>query len=128
MIENDDTATQPQQVPDDEAVAATIQIPVAEVEVQVPPVSAPIPAATGTPDTTTSALPYMSADDLLALHIVTAPRLSPDGSQIAFAVQQSDAEQNTTSSAIWLVNARGGKGETPRQLTNLENTTHDLLP
>ena len=128
MIENDDTATQQQQVPDDgAAAAATIQIPAAQAEAQV--AQAPAPAtATGTPATTAQTIPYMSVEDLLALRIVSAPRISPDGSQIAFAVQQSDAAKNATSSAIWLVNARGGKGETPRQLTNLENTSHDLQP
>ena len=125
MIENDDTSTQPQQVSDDGAVAAaTIQIPAAQA--QVP--STPTPAVTGAPDTNPPTLPYMSVDDLLALRILSAPRLSPDGSQIAFAAGQSDAAKNATSSAIWLVNARGGKGEAPRQLTNLENTSHDMQP
>src|SRR5947209_4339283 len=130
MIENDDTATQPQQIPDDGAVtAATIQIPAAQGETQASPTSTPAATtATAAPDTNVPTIPYMSVDDLLALRIVTTPRLSPDGSQIAFAAQQNDAEHNTTSSTIWLVNTRGGKGETPRQLTNLENTTHDLQP
>lgn len=130
MIENDDTATQPQQVSDDEAVAAaTIQIPAAQAEAQVLPAPASTtPAATDVSATNAQTIPYMSVDDLLALRIISAPRLSPDGSQIAFAVQQSDATKNSTSSAIWLVNARGGKGETPRQLTNLDNATHDLQP
>lgn len=118
MIENDDMSTQPQPVSGDVASpAATLQIPVATT-----------PAATGAPATNPQSNPYMSVDDLLALRIVSAPRLSPDGSRIAFAAQQSDAGKNATSSAIWMVNARGGKGETPRQLTNLENTTHDTEP
>ena len=123
MIENDDTSTQPQPISDDGAVAAaTIQIPVAQVP------AATTPAATGARDANPHTTPYMSVDDLLALRILSAPQLSPDGSQIAFAAQQSDAGKNATSSAIWLVNARGGKGETARQLTNLENTTHDTQP
>lgn len=118
MIENDDTSTQPQPVSGDVASpAATLQIPVAAA-----------PAATAAPVTNPQSNPYMSVDDLLALRIVSAPRLSPDGSRIAFAAQQSNAGQNATSSAIWIVNARGGKGETPRQLTNLEDTTHDTAP
>jgi len=118
MIENDDTSTQPQSISGDVATpAATLQIPVATA-----------PAATGAPATSPQSNPYMSADDVLALRILSTPQLSPDGSRIAFAAQQSDAAQNATSSAIWLVNARGGKGETPRQLTNLENTVHDTTP
>ncbi len=81
MIENDDTSTQPQQAPDDGTVAAdTIQIPAAQAEAQVPPTPTPTPAATGAPDTNAPTIPYMSVDDLLALRLVRAPRLSPDGS------------------------------------------------
>jgi dipeptidyl aminopeptidase/acylaminoacyl peptidase len=119
MIENDDSSTQPQPISDDGGVAAaTIQIPASQVAATT------TPAATDTSD----AIPYMSVDDLLELRILSAPRLSPDGLQIAFAALQSDAGKNATSSTIWLVNARGGKGETPRQLTNLDNTTHDMQP
>ena len=118
MIENDDMATQPQPILEDGAVAAaTIQIP-----------AAPTPTATNAPAVNPPTTPYMSAHDLLALRFVSAPQLSPDGSRIAFAVQQSDAEKNVTSSAIWMVNAKGGKGEIPRQLTNPDNTTHDTTP
>jgi dipeptidyl aminopeptidase/acylaminoacyl peptidase len=123
MIENDDTSTQPQPITDDGAVAAaTIQIPAAQVP------AATTHAATSTTEANPHNLLYMSVDDLLALRILSAPRLSPDGSQIAFAAQQSDAGKNVTSSAIWLVHARGGKGEAARQLTNLENATHDTQP
>lgn len=119
MIENDDTSTQPQSISDDGAVAAaTIQIPAAQ--------AATTPATVNAPDANPHTVPYMLVDDVLALHILSAPQLSPDGSQIAFAAQQSDAGKNATSSAIWLVNARGVKGE--RQLTNLENTAHDTQP
>ena len=121
MIENDDMSTQPQPVSGDvAAAAATIQIPAATA----PTPAASAPAANAIPQTN----PYMSVDDLLALRILSGPRLSPDGSQIAFSAQQSDGGQNSASSAIWVVNAKGGKGETPRQLTNLENTTHDIMP
>ena len=121
MIENDDTSTQPQPITDDGAIAAaTIQIPAAQ--------AATTPATTSTPETNPHTFPYMSVDDLLELRILSAPRLSPDGTQIAFAAQQSDAGKNATSSSIWLVNATGGKGDTARQLTNLENAAHDTLP
>ena len=118
MIENDDTSTQPQPISGDvTSPAATLQIPIPAA-----------PAATSVPAANPQSHPYMSVDDVLALRILNTPQISPDGSRIAFAAQQSDASKNTTSSAVWLVNARGGKGETPRQLTNLENTAHDITP
>ncbi|HKV57570.1 MAG TPA: S9 family peptidase [Ktedonobacteraceae bacterium] len=118
MIENDDTSTQPQPISGDvTSPAATLQIPVPAA-----------PPATSVPAANPQSHPYMSVDDVLALRILNTPQISPDGSRIAFAAQQSDAGKNTTSSAVWLVNARGGKGETPRQLTNLENTAHDITP
>ncbi len=71
-------------------------------------------------------LPYMSVDDLLSLRIVSDPQLSPDGSQIAFTVQYNNAAQDTTGSAIYLVNSAGGKANPPRQLTSGEH--HDTTP
>jgi len=70
----------------------------------------------------------MSIDDLLSLHIVGEPQVSPDGAWVAFTDQQSHAAANTTSSAIWLVSSKGGKGEAPRQLTNGANAWHDTMP
>jgi dipeptidyl aminopeptidase/acylaminoacyl peptidase len=70
----------------------------------------------------------MSVDDLLALRIVADPQISPDGTMIAFTLQQSHADTNRTSSAIWVVASKGGRGEEPRQLTNSEGVYHDMLP
>ena len=123
MIEHDDMSTLPRPVGSEAAdVAATPSVPGAPATIQVPAV--PAPSTTAAP----SANPYMSVDDLLALGIADDPQISPDGAVIAFTIQQSHVETNTTSSAIWVVNSRGGKTQSPRQLTNVEGTYHDILP
>ncbi len=71
-------------------------------------------------------LPYMDIDDLLTLKIVSDPQISPDGSLIAFCIQQCNAGENTTSNAIWLVDSAAGKKGVPRQITNGED--HDTTP
>lgn len=55
-----------------------------------------------------------TVDDLLALRVVSAPTISPDGRWIAYVVTRSDREKNVNQSAIWLVSSSGG---TPVQLT-----------
>ncbi|HLX55461.1 MAG TPA: S9 family peptidase [Ktedonobacteraceae bacterium] len=116
MIENDDMSTLPRPISGDTSNEA--------VTIEVPELTTP--TATSAPATNPN--PYMSVDDVLALRIVGDPQLSPDGSSIAFTVQQSDAAKNATSSAIWLVSAKGGRSEIARQLTNLEYTVHDQMP
>ncbi len=74
----------------------------------------------------TSALPYMSVEDLLTLQIASDPQISPDGSLIAFTVLRCDAEKNSTSSSIWLVSSRGGKNAAPWQISSGEQ--HDTQP
>jgi dipeptidyl aminopeptidase/acylaminoacyl peptidase len=71
-------------------------------------------------------MPYLSADDLLALQIASDPQISPDGALIAFTVQRCHAESNTTSSAIWLVRTAGGKNAAAWQVTGGEH--HDSAP
>jgi dipeptidyl aminopeptidase/acylaminoacyl peptidase len=131
MIERDDmtTAQRPtgdamESEPESTATnpAKTIQVP------PVSPAASPAPAASIATTATASALPYMSVDDLLALRIAGDPQVSPDGSLIAFTLQQSHAETNRTSSAIWLASTRGAKGEAPRQLTNPGESYHDTQP
>jgi len=114
MIENDENATLPR------PISGEIASPTATIEVPA------VTTATASSAPAANPNPYMSVDDVLALHIVSDPQLSPDGSLIAFTTQTSNAEKNTSNSAIWVVNAKGGKAETPRQMTNLENTIHDL--
>ncbi len=70
--------------------------------------------------------PPMSVMDILGLCLASDPQLSPDGSTIAYVVQQCHETSNTTSSAIWLVNSSGGKTSAPRQLTS--GIQHDSAP
>ncbi|HZU66493.1 MAG TPA: S9 family peptidase [Ktedonobacteraceae bacterium] len=115
MIDNDDLSTIPQSNDQrDDTVHSTIQVPVVE--------PAPQPAPR----------PFPSVDDLLALRIASDPQISPDGSLIAFTIQQCDAQTNTTSSTIWLVRAKAAKGDIPWQITNgveeERQGRHDLSP
>nr|BBH88253.1 putative peptidase YuxL [Thermosporothrix sp. COM3] len=71
-------------------------------------------------------LPYMRVEDLTELRVVSDPQLSPDGSQIAFTVLESDAVHNTTRSAIWLVKSNASKNDQPWKLTT--GTAHDTQP
>src|SRR6266705_520934 len=113
MIEHEDTPTMPRPIPQKDASGATT--------IQVPAVQA-AQAMQSAP----TAHPYMSIDDLLALQVVSDPQISPDGMLIAFTVQRSNGETNTTSSAIWLVHSAGGKTATPWQVTRGEH--HDFAP
>ncbi len=113
MIENEDNATVPRPVTlDDVATSpATIQVPAVQTVTAAP------------------ANPYVTVDDLLALHIAGDPQLSPDGLLIAFTVHQCNAETNITSSATWLVESKAGKTQAPRQLTSAEpGKHHDVAP
>lgn len=117
MIENDDTPTTPRPgTPEDAEDATTIHIPAATTAAHAGPAVAPAPR------------PYVSVDDLPTLQIASDPQISPDGTRIAFTVQCCNGEQNTTSSAIWLVNADTGDGnaEAPWQVTSGEQ--HDFAP
>jgi len=57
----------------------------------------------------------MTVDDLLAMHRVSDPQLSPDGRWIAYVVGVVDVPGNRTDSDIWVALADGSG--TPRQLT-----------
>ncbi len=103
MIENDDMATVPRPISNDNVASSPATIQVAAVQaVTAPPAN-----------------PFVSIDDLLALRLASDPQLSPDGSLIAFTVHQCDGETNTISSAIWVVNSEGGKAQIPRQMTGI---------
>jgi dipeptidyl aminopeptidase/acylaminoacyl peptidase len=56
----------------------------------------------------------LSFERFLALQIVGDPRLSPDGSTVAFTVSVPSLQDNRNVSRIWIVPAAGG---TPRALT-----------
>ena len=80
----------------------------------VPAQQAPAPAAPAAPN------PFMTIEDLVALQLACEPQVSPDGLLIAYTVQKSDVEANSTRSSIWLVPAvagASGKLQQPRQLT-----------
>jgi len=53
-------------------------------------------------------------EDMQRLSRVGAPRVSPDGKWVAFAVTRTDIEKNQTVSNIWMTPAAGGD---PKQLT-----------
>src|SRR5258708_39644134 len=87
-----------------------------------PPATIQVPAAQAA--ASPPANPFVNIDDLLALQLASDPQISPDGSLIAFTVHQCIGEANTTSSAIWLVQSKGGKTQIPRQVTGLGTGNH----
>lgn len=54
-------------------------------------------------------------DDLMKLHRVSDPQLSPDGQWVAFTVSDVVWDENRTNSDIWVIPTAGGE---PRKLTN----------
>ncbi len=57
----------------------------------------------------------LTFDDLIGLDAVSDPRISPDGSQVAFVVTDYSLEENRGDSDIWLVPLEGGEA---RRLTH----------
>jgi len=111
MIENEDTPTLPRPISHaDTNGAGTIQISTVQTATAV----------------TSPSLPYVTVDDLLTLQLASDPQISPDGKLIAFRVQRSDRDTNTTSSAIWLVDREDSKAGTARQVTGGDQ--HDFAP
>lgn len=55
-----------------------------------------------------------AVDDLLKVHRVSDPQLSPDGKWIAYTVGVPDLEKNKVVSHLWLVSTQGGES---KQLT-----------
>jgi dipeptidyl aminopeptidase/acylaminoacyl peptidase len=55
-----------------------------------------------------------TADDLVRLDRVSAPQLSPDGSQVAFLLRQTDYAENRATTGLWLQPFDGGE---PRRLS-----------
>ena len=56
----------------------------------------------------------MTFDDLISLHRVSDPQMSPDGRYVAYTVATPDREANRVAPNIWVVPTAGGE---PRQLT-----------
>lgn len=62
-------------------------------------------------------------DDLIAMHRIAEPRISPDGRWVAYSVGTPDFEANRTVRNIWLVGT--ADDSEPRQLTE---SGHDSRP
>ncbi len=62
-------------------------------------------------------------DDLMKLHRVSDPQLSPDGQWVAYVVTDVVHDENRTDSDIWLVSTSGGES---RKLTG--SPKHDRHP
>ena len=56
----------------------------------------------------------INVHDLLSLHRISDPRISPDGALVAYTVSTPDREANRLARNIWVVPTKGGE---PRQLT-----------
>lgn len=56
----------------------------------------------------------LTFDDLIKLHRVSSPVVSPDGKWVAYAISTPDMEANRGVSNIWLINTTGGE---PIQIT-----------
>ncbi|HKE07186.1 MAG TPA: S9 family peptidase [Candidatus Acidoferrum sp.] len=61
-------------------------------------------------------------DDMIQLHRVSAPQISPDGKWVTFAVSTPDMQANRNASNLWLISTAGGA---PVQLTQ---SGHDGAP
>ncbi len=56
-----------------------------------------------------------SIDDLISLKRVGAPAISPDGRQVAFTIRETNWDDNSYETEIWLADVASGE---PRQITN----------
>ncbi len=64
-----------------------------------------------------------SIDDLLNVRNLGGARISPDGSQVAYTVSETDWKQDAFVGQIWLANSTGGK---PFQLTRGEKASGNM--
>ncbi len=64
----------------------------------------------------------MTFADLIAMHRVSDPQISPDGKLVAYSVATPDLEANRNASNIWIVPLEGGAS---RQITR---SGHDTRP
>jgi dipeptidyl aminopeptidase/acylaminoacyl peptidase len=81
--------------------------------------SAQTPAPPPAPQSAASAVNAnrrpITVQDLISIHRVSDPQISPDGQWVAYTVATPDVPANRLSKNIWIVPARGGD---PRQLTH----------
>lgn len=64
----------------------------------------------------------MNAEDLVQFERVSAPKLSPDGKQVVYALRRTDLAANKGRTALWLQALKGGQ---PRRLTALESNASE---
>ena len=60
---------------------------------------------------THSAPAAITANDFYQIRRLEAPRLSPDGSRVAYVLTKADKADNTYRSAIWIAPVNGGPGK-----------------
>ncbi len=63
----------------------------------------------------------ISFDDLMALHRIAEPQISPDGRWVVYSVGTPDLEANRIPRNLWLVPLAGGE---PKQLTRSGRDSH----
>ena len=61
-------------------------------------------------------------EDMMKMHRISAPQISPDGKWVAYAVSTPDMEANRNVGNIWLVSTAGGDA------TQLTQSGHDSAP
>lgn len=62
----------------------------------------------GTTSTARAAGRPIAITDLLALHRISEPQISPDGAQVLYTVATPDLSANRSARDIWIVSTRGG--------------------
>ncbi len=113
--EDEHSGTPPIQEDAADPPSPTIQVP----RIQSEPLAVPTPSPT-------PVRPYVTVEDLLELRIASDPQISPNGTLIAFTIQQCHSRTNKTSSAIWLARNSADKNTSPWQISNGE--AHDTTP
>ncbi len=63
-----------------------------------------------------------TVDQILSLHRVGSPAISPDGRHVAYTVRETDWDANEYRTQIWVTDTAGG---TPRQLTRGDASSSD---
>ena len=63
-----------------------------------------------------AAVKPFSADDLVLMERISDPRLSPDGSQLAYQLRETDLDANKGVNSLWM-RALQGADQAPRRLT-----------
>ena len=69
-----------------------------------------------------SAKRAITFDDLIQMHRVADPKISPDGKWVAYAISTPDIEVNRNASNIWAVRTSGGEA------VQLTSSGHDSSP